>query len=50
MIDPRLPVKELNQLLIKAWELGVKSLYYQFSINAAQQLTQQITNCKSCEA
>ena len=49
LIDPRVPAKEVNQLLIQAWELGVKSLYYQISVNAAQQLSRSILSCSSCE-
>lgn len=37
MIDPNMPVKELNSLYLYAWEKGVKTLYYQHSMNAAQQ-------------
>ena len=36
MVAPDTPVKEINQLYIQAWKLGVKSLYYQHSQNAAQ--------------
>lgn len=37
MIDPTISVKELNALYLYAWEKGVKTLYYQHSLNAAQQ-------------
>lgn len=37
MIDPSMPAKDINALYIKAWESGVKTLYYQHSMNAAQQ-------------
>jgi ribonucleoside-diphosphate reductase alpha chain len=37
MIDPTMPVKELNALYLYAWEKGIKTLYYQHSMNAAQQ-------------
>lgn len=37
MIDPTMSVKELNALYLHAWEKGVKTLYYQHSMNAAQQ-------------
>lgn len=37
MIDPSMPVKDLNALYLYAWEQGVKTLYYQHSMNAAQQ-------------
>jgi ribonucleoside-diphosphate reductase alpha chain len=38
MVEPDTPVKEINQLYIQAWKQGVKSLYYQHSMNAAQQM------------
>lgn len=37
MIDPTISAKELNSLYLYAWEKGVKTLYYQHSMNAAQQ-------------
>lgn len=50
MIDPKVPAKELNALILEAWKAGVKTLYYQISVSAAQQLTRSITNCTSCES
>jgi len=41
MVAPDTPVKEINQLYIQAWKQGVKSLYYQHSMNAAQQLNRK---------
>jgi ribonucleoside-diphosphate reductase alpha chain len=41
MLDPSTPVKEINKLYIQAWKQGVKSLYYQHSLNAAQQLVRK---------
>jgi ribonucleoside-diphosphate reductase alpha chain len=37
MIDPTISAKELNSLYLYAWEKGIKTLYYQHSMNAAQQ-------------
>lgn len=37
MIDPTVSAKELNSLYLYAWEKGIKTLYYQHSMNAAQQ-------------
>lgn len=37
MIDPNISAKELNALYLYAWQSGVKTLYYQHSMNAAQQ-------------
>lgn len=41
MVDPTLSIKELNALHIQAWKTGVKSLYYQHSMNAAQQMVRR---------
>jgi ribonucleoside-diphosphate reductase alpha chain len=50
-IDPgEVSVKEINQLYIQAWRKGVKSLYYQKSVNAAQKFSQDILDCKACES
>lgn len=48
IIHPETPAKEINQLYLDAWKLGVKSLYYQHSMNAAQMLNQK-QNCVACE-
>jgi ribonucleoside-diphosphate reductase alpha chain len=50
MVHPKTPPKEVNQLLIFAWEQGVKTLYYQRGTNPAQELGRNILNCASCEA
>ena len=51
-INPEVPTKEINALYLYAWKLGVKTLYYQHSVNAAQQFgrLKDLQNCKSCEA
>ncbi len=41
MVAPDTPVKEINQLYLQAWKQGCKALYYQHSMNAAQQLTRK---------
>ncbi len=41
MVAPDTPVKDINALYIKAWKEGVKSLYYQHSMNAAQQMVRR---------
>jgi len=37
MIDPATPAKEMNALYLHAWKRGIKTFYYQHSMNAAQQ-------------
>jgi ribonucleoside-diphosphate reductase alpha chain len=49
MIPPNTKPKEVNELMIFAWEQGIKSLYYQRSANPAQELARSILNCSSCE-
>ena len=50
-IDPsEVSVKEINQLYIEAWKKGVKSLYYQHSVNAAQKFSRDILECRACES
>ncbi len=41
MVAPSTPVKDINQLYIQAWKQGIKSLYYQHSMNAAQQMVRK---------
>jgi len=48
MVHPDMPVKDINKLYVNAWKLGVKSLYYQHSMNAAQKFKQK-KECASCE-
>ena len=41
MVDPNTPVKDVNKLYMDAWRKGLKSLYYQHSMNAAQQMVRK---------
>lgn len=49
LIHPSTPVKTINEFYINAWKMGIKTLYYQHSMNAAQQLNLKKI-CKACEA
>ena len=50
-IDPNaVPVKDINRLYIEAWRKGIKSLYYQHGVNAAQSFSRDLLACRSCEA
>lgn len=49
-IPPDLPVKEVNKLIIEAWKMGVKTLYYQRSQSVSKERINDLTICKSCEA
>lgn len=49
MIHPLTPTKDINQLYLTAEELGVKSLYYQHNVNAAQEFNRELLTCSTCE-
>lgn len=49
-IPAELPVKEVNKLLIEAWKLGIKTLYYQRSQSVSKEMVTNLVSCKSCEA
>jgi ribonucleoside-diphosphate reductase alpha chain len=50
MVHPKTPMKQVNELVLEAWKLGVKSLYYQRGTNPAQEAVRDILTCSSCEA
>lgn len=63
MVPPEVSPKDINTLYMKAWTLGIKALYYQHSMNAAQQLSRkkiqegkaanpkkELEVCVACEA
>lgn len=50
LIPPSTKPKEVSELMIFAWEQGIKSLYYQRNANPAQELARSILTCASCEA
>jgi ribonucleoside-diphosphate reductase alpha chain len=50
MIPAGTKPKEINELMIFAWQQGVKSLYYQRSSNPSQDLARSILTCSSCES
>ena len=41
IVHPDMSVKEINKIHVTAWKLGLKSLYYQHSMNAAQKFKQK---------
>lgn len=61
MITPSYTPKDISNLLIDAWKLWIKTLYYQHSVSQAQETVRSIKQasdiekvcyiwCKSCEA
>lgn len=49
MIPPNTKPKDVNSLMILAWENKIKALYYQRSANPAQELARNILSCSTCE-
>ncbi len=49
-IPANLPVKDVNMLMIEAWKLGVKTLYYQRSQSVSKEFIANMVSCSSCEA
>ncbi|MGG5506996.1 MULTISPECIES: ribonucleoside-diphosphate reductase subunit alpha [unclassified Myroides] len=49
-IPSTLPIKDVNRLMIEAWELGVKTLYYQRSQSVSKEMVTNLVNCSSCES
>jgi ribonucleoside-diphosphate reductase alpha chain len=49
IVHPEMATKDVNKIHVTAWKLGLKSLYYQHSMNAAQKFKQK-KDCVSCEA
>lgn len=51
MIHPDTSSKDIINIHLSAFDQGIKALYYQHSINAAQAFNQKLVNgCASCEA
>ena len=48
-IPSDLPVKEVNNLILEAWKLGVKTLYYQRSQSVSKEMVTNLVSCSSCE-
>jgi len=48
-IPSTVPIKEVNNLIIEAWKLGVKTLYYQRSQSVSKEMVTNLISCKSCE-
>ncbi len=50
-IPSNLPIKDVNKLLIEAWKLGIKTLYYQRSQSVSKDfVVKNLVSCLSCEA
>lgn len=51
LVHPDTPTKDINQLYLTAHELGMKSIYYQFSMSAAQKFNRALLNtCTTCDS
>lgn len=49
-IPSDLSIREVNKLLIEAWRLGIKTLYYQRSQSVSKEFITNLVTCSSCEA
>ena len=49
-IPAELPIKDVNNLIIEAWKLGIKTLYYQRSQSVSKELVTNLVSCSSCES
>jgi ribonucleoside-diphosphate reductase alpha chain len=49
MVPPSVSAKDINTLYMRAWKGGVKALYYQHSMNAAQEMVRKKLSAKSEE-
>ena len=49
-IPSSMAIKDVNNLMIEAWKMGVKTLYYQRSQSVSKELMVNFVTCSSCEA
>ncbi|GLB52664.1 ribonucleoside-diphosphate reductase, alpha chain [Neptunitalea chrysea] len=49
-IPATVPIKDVNKLLIEAWKLGIKTLYYQRSQSVSKEMVNNLVHCSSCES
>ena len=49
-IPASLAIKDVNNLMIEAWKMGVKTLYYQRSQSVSKELMVNFVTCSFCEA
>ncbi|ATA90968.1 ribonucleoside-diphosphate reductase subunit alpha [Capnocytophaga canimorsus] len=49
-IPSAMPIKDVNKVMIEAWKLGVKTLYYQRSQSVSKEMMVNFVSCNSCEA
>ena len=50
MINPNLKGHEINKIYLDAWHAGVKSIYYQYNVNASQELARNMDKEKKAKA
>lgn len=47
-ILPNTSPKEVSNFYIEAWRMKLKSMYYQYNVNAAQALSNTLSSCDAC--
>lgn len=50
MIPSNATPEDVTYLIIKAWQLGIKTLYYQLNVSATQEFSKSLSECESCAA
>lgn len=49
-IPASMTIKQINEIHIEAWKLGLKGLYYQRGTSVAKEKVLEMMSCKACEA
>lgn len=49
MVPANADPSDVVYLMIKAWKLGIKTLYYQLNVSAVQEFGKSLSLCPSCE-
>lgn len=49
-IPPDVNPSDIHKLLVEAWKLGIKTLYYHRSANVAQKVSRDLLSCTLCES
>lgn len=49
-IPASMTIKQINEIHIEAWKLGLKGLYYQRGTSVAKEKILEMMSCKACEA
>jgi ribonucleoside-diphosphate reductase alpha chain len=48
MFHPKTSGKDINKIILDAYDSGIKTLYYSYSISAAQEFNRKLLECTAC--